>query len=137
MIVIDASITASLVLVDEPDPPAAIQRRIYAGPLIAPAHWPAEIGNALLAAMRRGRLDWREREEAIGRVRSLEVAIVALHGDATWGEALPVADDHRLTLYDALYLHLALQRNAALASDDGDLVRAARARGVEVLTSLS
>jgi predicted nucleic acid-binding protein len=38
-----------------------------------------------------------------------------------WGAALQLAERHRLTLYDAAYLELALRRGLPLASLDGEL----------------
>lgn len=50
-----------------------------------------------------------------------------------WGATLQVAENHRLTLYDAAYLELALRRGLPLATLDGELRSAAKAEGVVVL----
>jgi len=44
-----------------------------------------------------------------------------------------LAQDHRLSVYDAAYLDLALRDHLPLATLDGDLRRAATALGVELL----
>ena len=47
---------------------------------------------------------------------------------------LTLAFQHRLTFYDALYLELAVRHGLSLATLDGDLIRAARATGVDVIS---
>jgi hypothetical protein len=46
--------------------------------------------------------------------------------------AFNLAREHVLSFYDALYLELAKRREAALATLDAELARAARAEGLEV-----
>ena len=53
--------------------------------------------------------------------------------ERAWDETLRLADQFRLTLYDAAYLELALRRGLPLATLDGDLRKAARAVGLELL----
>ena len=137
MIVIDASLAAAIVLQDEADPPQGVLERIYAGPLIAPALWITEIGNALLLATRRKRLDDESRRLAIRDLRALTVTIVGTTPDDAWTHSFELAERFGLTLYDAVYLQLAISQCAVLASNDADLIEAARACGVELLTSLS
>jgi predicted nucleic acid-binding protein len=49
--------------------------------------------------------------------------------------AIRLGDDHGLTIYDAVYLELAIRRGGAVATFDNALAVAARAAGVEVLTT--
>lgn len=94
--------------------------------VMAPAHFLAEVANGHLrgrrvpAAVVQARL---ERLVASG----IETADRGLHGLI---EAIDLADRHRLTVYDALYLQLALDVDGELATLDGDLRRAAAAEGV-------
>jgi predicted nucleic acid-binding protein len=46
--------------------------------------------------------------------------------------AIELADRHRLTVYDALYLDLALDVDGELATLDRDLIRAALREGLAV-----
>jgi predicted nucleic acid-binding protein len=48
-------------------------------------------------------------------------------------EALGLAEQHGLTVYDALYLQLALDVDGALATLDADLRRAALAERLDVI----
>jgi len=50
-----------------------------------------------------------------------------------WSATLRLAERHRLTLYDAACLELALRPNLPLATLDEDLRRAASAEKVQVL----
>jgi predicted nucleic acid-binding protein len=47
-----------------------------------------------------------------------------------WGATAALARKHRLSLYDAAYLELALRRKLTLASFDAVLLAAAQAEGV-------
>ncbi len=54
-------------------------------------------------------------------------------GKHVWQESLILADRHRLTVYDATYLELALRLSLPLATLDDDLRRAAQDEGVTLL----
>jgi predicted nucleic acid-binding protein len=51
--------------------------------------------------------------------------------------ALVLADRHRLSVYDATYLWLAIDIDAELATFDADLARAAVAEGVALALPLA
>lgn len=97
--------------------------------VLAPAHFAAELANALLRSARlpaaQVALDldrlWRSGLEAV------DLQLPALV------EAVNLAEQHQLTVYDALYLQLTLEVDAELASLDGDLIAAARSEGVELV----
>jgi predicted nucleic acid-binding protein len=50
-----------------------------------------------------------------------------------WGPTLELSVRHRLTLYDAAYLELALRRKLPIATLDAELRAAAEAEGIVVL----
>ncbi len=50
-----------------------------------------------------------------------------------WGRTLLLADLHRLTVYDATYLELALRLSLPLATLDDNLRRAAQREGVKLM----
>jgi predicted nucleic acid-binding protein len=87
---------------------------------IVPQHWPLEVANAFLAAVRRGRVD----------LLSLPIRIDSTHGEAMLGQVLAYAEQYVLTIYDAACLELALREGVALATLDNDLRKAALAAGV-------
>ena len=96
--------------------------------LLAPAHFLAEVANGHLRGRRVPAADIRARLERLVAA-GIETADRGLHGLI---EAIDLADRHGLTVYDALYLQLALDIDGELATLDKDLIRAAKAEGLEV-----
>lgn len=96
--------------------------------LFAPVGFPLEVANGLLVGQRRGAAEVR------GHLRSIEglqVQLSSLSAERI-GECITLAAHHRLTLYDAAYLHLAIELDAELVTGDKALARAARAEGLVV-----
>lgn len=96
--------------------------------LLAPFHFRAEVANALLRSVRLPAADVAiamERLERTG-IESVDRRLTGLL------EAIDLADRHTLTVYDALYLQLALDVEGELATLDNDLRRAARAEDLTV-----
>jgi predicted nucleic acid-binding protein len=99
----------------------------------APILWPIEVGNVLLMMARRNKIEAEEHARAIKRLAAIAVQLddaMARQGPA---EAVRLAQAHRLTLYDALYLELAKRLGLPLASLDWELRTAATAEGVALL----
>lgn len=129
-IVVDASITLAMLFEDERT--AAVEatwQRVAAEGGIAPAHFPIEVANGILMAVRRGRFDTRDAAGMFGVIVSLAIGTDA--GAAS--DAFEHAERHRLTVYDAAYLELAMRRGMPLATLDKALLAAARAVGIVVL----
>jgi predicted nucleic acid-binding protein len=97
---------------------------------LVPAHFWAELANALLL----GRLFEPGRAALTVGAAARAGIETADRGLAGVADALDLASRHRLTVYDALYLQLAADVDGELATLDRDLARAARAEGVEVVT---
>jgi predicted nucleic acid-binding protein len=133
MIVLDASFVGALMLPDEPDAPLAVKERVARGPLIAPAHWPLESANMLHVAVRRRRIDRAGRDDALQQIDALGVSVDPGSGESL-RRTVAFADRYGLTIYDAAYLDLAIDYRAALASRDTDLIRAAAAADLEIVT---
>lgn len=95
-----------------------------------PEVWAAEVRNSLVTAERRGRIS---PEEVEAWFDILERSPVTIDFNPDHWATLAFARTHGLTFYDALYLELALRRQATLASLDDALVRAADAQGVPLL----
>ena len=95
---------------------------------LVPGLFWAELGNALLRGRRfePGRAALTVAGAARGGVGTAD------RGVAGVVDALDLADRHGLTVYDALYLQLALDVDGELATLDRQLIRAAEAEGVEV-----
>lgn len=97
--------------------------------ILAPSHFAAEIGNALNRSARLSAVDAAARLERVFAA-GIETADRGLHGLLG---AIELADRHGLSVYDALYIDLALDVEASIATLDRGLASAARAEGVEVL----
>ena len=116
---------------DETNPRAdAVISRAVNGDGIVPRHWHLEMRNALLMGERRGRTT---PEQSAARLDGLSRIPLRTDSEPDLDAAMTLARAHGLTIYDAVYLELALRRRAALATLDGRLRRAAAAERVQTL----
>jgi len=107
--------------------------RVVARGAFVPELWKIEVASSLTVGMRRRRITAKDREEALADLDALSVTVDRHTGKHVWREALSLADKHRLTVYDATYLELALRLSLPLATLDQDLRAAARNEGVTLL----
>lgn len=127
--VVDASVAAAWLLPDEATPfTEAALLATAAGEVWVPALWLLEMGNLLLSAQRRKRIDSAKRQQLATACDALRlridrepVAITALD---------TLAARHQLTTCDAAYLELALRRGLPLATFDTALLAAMGLAGV-------
>ena len=132
-VVIDASVTAAWCFHDEAT--AASQDLLRSLPnrqVIVPLLWHAECANLLLTAERRNRVSAERSVELLELLGSLPVETDA-ETSRIRGPVFRLAREHRLTVYDAIYLDLASRRGAAWASRDRALRRAAEAMDVALI----
>lgn len=129
MLVIDASALVGWLMPDESgiDLPALAAEHEN---IVAPWLLWAELRNILVASERRGRIPLGAAEQITDAVDALGIALDTAPAGSV---VLELARRHRLTVYDALYLELALRRGATLASLDTALLAAARAETVVVV----
>lgn len=134
-LVLDASVPLAWSLPDEggQDPARGILAALGQHAALVPAHWRAEVGNGLLMAARRGRLDGERLPRILAELSTLAVEIDTAGAEDAWSAPLGLALATGLTLYDALYLELAVRRALPLASFDAALRRAAQRSGVPIL----
>jgi len=97
--------------------------------ILAPAHFAAEVANALLRSAKLPARDVDMRLDLLGRLH-VEVADRGLPGIRV---AVRLADQHGLSVYDAAYLELAIDVDGELATLDRALANAAATEGVEVI----
>lgn len=113
----------------------SVREALRRGTAVVPALWPLEVANVLLAAERRGRLTPAEAARFVDLLRALpvEVAEPLTVGDL---DALGMLGrEHRLSAYDAAYLHLAMRERLPIATCDAALGAAARATGTGLFRS--
>jgi len=132
--VIDASLALAWCFEDERTAPVmALLVRLTETGATAPMLWPLETLNGLFMAERRRRLDAGKRAELASFLRDLPIRLDMEAAGQAWEETARLAEQFRLTAYDAAYLEVALRRRLPLASLDNALRNAAVEAGVEVL----
>jgi len=112
----------------------SVLRRLLLEGAMAPGHWTLEVGNGLLAGHRRGRIDKAKLKATESLLADLRVDVIAVDIAGTI-QALHLAQQHDLTVYDAAYLHLAMTRGLGLATIDRELAIACRKERVRVISS--
>ena len=125
--VLDTSISACWVFQDEQDPRAdAAFVRIKSEEAVVPSLWWFEIRNILVVNERRKRIT--ESDTGVF-LRDLAGLRIRVDREPEQSVVLKLARTHRLSVYDASYLELALREAIPLATLDAELTAAARAEG--------
>lgn len=135
-VVVDASITAALILPDEwTEKVPQVSRELTEAELYAPMHWSLEIGSIMVTAERRGRITSEERRSYLEKAEGFQGLLDMVSG----GPSVVITDlamAMGLSVYDAAYLELAIRLGARLATNDKRLVNAATANALETLSTL-
>jgi predicted nucleic acid-binding protein len=131
-LVLDASVSLAWMLPGEVDAERAKQLidMVADQGAIVPSHWRLEVANALLMAERRGRLTSDRVTALLNQLAALPISIDPETAARAWDASPALVRKHRLSLYDAAYLELALRKGLPLATFDGALLRAAKAEQV-------
>jgi predicted nucleic acid-binding protein len=98
-----------------------------------PEIWRIEVANALQQGLRRGRIDLDDRDAGLADLSRLAIQIDPETNLHAWTATVALSTRHRLTVYDACYLELALRRGLPLATLDTELRTAAKTEGVALL----
>ena len=129
-LVVDASVTLAWIFTEERTLPVQkILDRLIDEQAFVPAIWRLEIANGLQMSVRRGRIDAAIRDTSLRGLALLNITTDPDTDNFAWSTTLSLAERHRLTVYDAAYLELALRLGVPLATLDQDL----RAAGVTLL----
>lgn len=133
-LVIDSSVALTWCFEDERTPATlAVLEQVVQSGAAAPALWPLEVLNVLVLAERRRRLSVVQRHALTGFLRDLPVALDQETAVQAWSVTTRLAEQYRLTLYDAAYLELAQRLGLPLATLDKELRAAAQALGIALL----
>lgn len=131
--ILDASVALSWAFEDETQPyTEAVLEALITMEALAPSLWALEVGNGLLAAERRGRLNQAASVQFLAFLRQLPISLETLKSHVLLSDIPALARERHLSTYDAAYLHLAMQRGLPLATLDTALRRAALEVGVEL-----
>jgi predicted nucleic acid-binding protein len=87
----------------------------------APAHWEAELANAVWMAVRTGTLPREEGYQKLDMASQLGIQAVPIR--SLWQSALTRALDSNVAVYDTLFVELAAQRDLKLATFDSALLK--------------
>jgi predicted nucleic acid-binding protein len=129
--VLDSSIVGCWCFPDERSSTADLAfARLGLDGAIVPVLWWFEVRNVLVINERRGRINQTGSAAFLADLEKLPISFDRQSDSET---VLALARVHRLTVYDAAYLELALRANAPLATLDQQLVRASRAARVPLL----
>ena len=124
-LILDASIAAAWLLVDESTAPTdAVLGHLAEDGALVPQLWHLENRHVLLAAERRGRISAVETLEFLDALRDLPTRTDTTPDLAI---ACALARAHGLSFYNALNLELAHRRDGTLATLDSAFARAAAA----------
>jgi len=131
--VLDASVALCWCFEDEADRYArSIFPVLRTTPAVVPAIWPAEFGNGLMVAERRKRISQVAVSELLTAFRELPIRIEPAISSERLPQLVSMARQHGLSVYDTLYLDIALEQELPLATIDKQMKRAARKMGVEL-----
>ena len=133
--VIDASATLPWCFADEATAATnAVLTGLRTGDeAIVPAHWPVEVANALLMAVRRRRISPQDAYQFLLDLEFLPIRVEATTENLVRAGVFPLAEQYGLTVYDAAYLELAMRERTPLMTLDNDLRKAAAASGVPLV----
>ena len=133
-LVLDSSVTLAWLHADETSPAsAAVFERIAETGAWVPSLWRLEVANVLEMGVRKGRYDSEFRDAMLADLAVLPIRRDLETDNQAWGTTARLAARHRLTLYEAAYLELAMRRGLPLATVDKELRPAAVAEGVPLL----
>lgn len=100
---------------------------------VVPALWRYEFANILVTSVRRKRITQEFCEQKLDQFAGLPFHHDGNSNEQILRDCVNLATDHKLTVYDASYLELAVRLKLPLVTLDGPLGAAARAEGVEVV----
>lgn len=131
--VFDCSVTMAWLFPDEAtEATERLRESLIETRAFVPSLWPVEVGNVLLTATRRGRIRADEWPQIRAHLQALPIEIDPVSTSRTWGTSLELANAHRLSLYDAIYLELAVRLRMPLVTLDRALRSAGQTVGIDV-----
>ena len=132
--VLDTSVTMAWLFEDETTRTTeAILDRLNEEDALVPTLWTYEVGNVLLMAERHNRITEAQGRRFTQLLESLPIHISDSHLKSLWSNAIVVAREHDLSVYDGTYLDLAMREGVPLATRDKALRKAAKKLGIRVL----
>jgi predicted nucleic acid-binding protein len=129
--VLDASVVITWAMRDEAHTQADLAfTRLQTGSALVPGIWWYEVRNILVLNERRGRIERADVEQFL---RDLSAFTIEARFPQDELQLIETARRHKLSIYDAAYLALAMRERLPLSTLDKDLVTAARQERVKLL----
>lgn len=131
--VLDCSVTASWCFEDEAEGYGDnVLQSLGDGEAVVPQLWLLELGNVLVTAQRQDRLTEQEGVRFLSLVKSLPIEVARWLDLDLIRSMLPLAREYDLSVYDANYLWIAMEKDLPLATLNEGLKDACRQTGVAV-----
>jgi predicted nucleic acid-binding protein len=119
-VIVDTNVVAYYLLGTEPFVDEVRQFWQTVAEAWAPAHWEAELANAIWMAIRTGVLPRDEGHRKLDMAGRLGIQSVSIR--SLWQPALTRAVDSDAAVYDTLFVELAAQRHLFLVTFDNNLL---------------
>ena len=125
--IIDKSVVMAWCFADEDTTYAdEVLASLESSEAIAPAIWPLEIGNVLVVAERRKRLNESDSIRFLALINDLPIKVLQEPPERMTKEILALARERQISTYDASYLDLAMRKGLPIATQDSGLKKAAK-----------
>jgi predicted nucleic acid-binding protein len=132
--VIDNSVVMAWCFADEGGAYAElVLEKMIDNEAVVPAIWPLEVGNVLLVAESRKRINEADSVRFLALLGELRIFVEQETPDRMLKEILALAREYGLSTYDASYLDLAMRKGLPIATLDTAVIRAAQKSKVEIL----
>jgi predicted nucleic acid-binding protein len=129
--VLDASVAIAWVMRDEDHPLADLAlREIRSGSAVVPGIWWYELRNILVVNERRSRISVYDSDRFVQSPRHLSIDVAFPQNSS---ETLRLSRKHKLSVYDAAYLAVAMAELLPLSTLDKYLATSALSEGVALL----
>lgn len=131
MFILDCSVTMAACLKDESSSYSTqVLDSLRHTEAFVPSLWLYEVGNTLLVAERKKRINFLQRQEYLRAIKSLPIQVCTSINLSELNEVISLGQSLNLSFYDASYLKLAILKNLPLATLDTKLQEAAKQAGV-------
>ncbi len=97
---------------------------------LVPTLWRLEVVNALLKSKRQGKVTAERAAKFLAELRGFAIEVDDEAPARADNEIFQLGLKHQLSSYDAAYLELAIRRKLPLATEDNNLILAAKATAV-------
>jgi predicted nucleic acid-binding protein len=132
--VLDSSVALAWIYSEETTAPISnLLTRLEQSDAWVPQLWKLEVANVLGIGVRKGRHDAAFRDRVLADLAILPIRVDPETNQHAWSVTVRLADQHKLTVYDAAYLELAQRRRLPLATLDTELRSAASAEDIDLL----